>query len=114
MRKNLTQLLLAVLFLLEGISMTAQVKEVCGTDLERKKLIELYPEILEREADFEKRAAERLTSIMRIEGETIIIPVVFHIIHDYSGENISDEQVYDAIEHINAIKRIGTSKLVTK
>ena len=102
MRKNLTQLLLAVLFLLEGISMTAQVKEVCGTDLERKKLIELYPEILEREADFEKRAAERLTSIMRIEGETIIIPVVFHIIHDYSGENISDEQVYDAIEHINA------------
>ena len=102
MRYSFTKLLFAGILLFGGETMIAQVKEVCGTDLERKKLIALYPEILEREADFEKRAAERLTSIMRIEGETIIIPVVFHIIHDYNGENISDEQVYDAIENINA------------
>lgn len=30
-----------------------------------------------------------------------IIPVVFHIIHVYGAENISDDQVYDAIEKLN-------------
>lgn len=30
-----------------------------------------------------------------------IIPVVFHIIHNYGPENISDEQVFDAMKRIN-------------
>ncbi|MPL98048.1 hypothetical protein SDC9_44246 [bioreactor metagenome] len=30
-----------------------------------------------------------------------VIPVVFHIIHVYGAENISDDQVYDAIEKLN-------------
>ena len=29
------------------------------------------------------------------------IPVVFHILHEYGTENISDAQVYDAMEVIN-------------
>jgi PKD repeat protein len=33
--------------------------------------------------------------------ELIIVPVVFHIIHDNGPENISDEQVYSAIEVAN-------------
>lgn len=32
---------------------------------------------------------------------TYTIPVVFHIVHQYGPENISDAQVYDAIEQIN-------------
>ncbi|MBK9456511.1 MAG: PKD domain-containing protein [Bacteroidetes bacterium] len=80
----------------------AQTPDMCGTDIERKKLIESHPEILQREANFDKLAAARLTSIMRIEDETLIIPVVFHIIHDYGSENISDAQVIDAMENINA------------
>jgi PKD repeat protein len=35
-----------------------------------------------------------------IDGKRII-PVVFHIIHTYGPENISDAQVYDAIEKMN-------------
>jgi len=34
-------------------------------------------------------------------GGKRIIPVVFHIIHVYGAENISDDQVYDAIEKLN-------------
>jgi PKD repeat protein len=35
------------------------------------------------------------------ERSTYIIPVVFHIIHDNGPENISNEQVYDAIRVLN-------------
>lgn len=35
------------------------------------------------------------------ERSTYIIPVVFHIIHDNGPENISNEQVYDAIRILN-------------
>lgn len=36
-----------------------------------------------------------------MEGSTYIIPVVFHVIHDYGAENISDEQIFEAMERIN-------------
>ncbi len=101
MQKNFTQRFVLSLLMLSNMAIYSQVSQVCGTDEVRKKLIETHPEILEREAAFDKMAAERLTSIMRIEDGVIIIPVVFHIIHDYYGENISDAQVYDAIENIN-------------
>jgi PKD repeat protein len=84
------------------LSVQSQTITMCGTDIEREKLIATYPEILVREANFNKLAAERLVSVMRIEDEKLIIPVVFHIIHDYGAENITDAQVYDAIEKINA------------
>lgn len=34
-------------------------------------------------------------------GSTYIIPVVFHVIHNYGSENISDAQIYDAIRVLN-------------
>lgn len=34
-------------------------------------------------------------------GSSVIIPVVFHIIHNNGPENISDEQVYDAVRVLN-------------
>ncbi|MBK8341971.1 MAG: hypothetical protein IPL12_00830 [Bacteroidetes bacterium] len=92
---------IASLISMPFISFT-QTTDMCGTDLEREKLLQTHPDILQREAEFDKRAMEKLTSIMRIEDETIVIPVVFHIIHDYGPENISDAQVYDAIAKINA------------
>jgi len=34
-------------------------------------------------------------------AEKIIIPVVFHVIHDNGDENISDAQIYDAMRLMN-------------
>lgn len=34
-------------------------------------------------------------------GEPYIIPVVFHVIHDYGKGNIADDQLYNAIELVN-------------
>lgn len=102
MKSTKQTLLLFIVSFLGTVSALAQSPTPCGTDEERKKLIAAHPEILEREAEFNKLATAKLTSIMRIEDEKLIIPVVFHIIHDYGAENISDAQVYDAIDKINA------------
>lgn len=34
-------------------------------------------------------------------SSTFVIPVVFHVIHDNGTENISDEQIYNAVELLN-------------
>lgn len=34
-------------------------------------------------------------------NQKIIIPIVFHIVHNYGVENISDEQIYDAVRILN-------------
>lgn len=85
-----------------SFALQAQQAPFCGTDEVRKQAIAEHPEILEKEKQFEAFAMQRLTDIARIEGSTLVIPVVFHVIHDYGPENISDAQIYDAIEKINA------------
>jgi len=102
MHSTFTKFALTTVFSIASCLAFSQVINPCGTDEERRKLIANDPQILQREANFDKRAAEKLISIMRIEDEKLIIPVVFHIIHDYGPENISDAQVHDAIAKINA------------
>ncbi|HNB81325.1 MAG TPA: hypothetical protein PLP14_04455, partial [Chitinophagaceae bacterium] len=34
-------------------------------------------------------------------GDKYIIPIVFHIIHNYGPENITDEQIHDAVRILN-------------
>ena len=34
-------------------------------------------------------------------GDPYIIPIVFHVIHDYGISNISEEQIKDAVKNIN-------------
>ncbi|PKP02834.1 MAG: hypothetical protein CVU11_10565 [Bacteroidetes bacterium HGW-Bacteroidetes-6] len=47
------------------------------------------------------RQIQNATKTDTIIGGKRIIPVVFHVIHIYGEENISDAQIYDAIEKIN-------------
>lgn len=35
------------------------------------------------------------------QAQSYIIPVVFHVVHQYGPENISDEQIYDAVKQVN-------------
>ena len=99
MKKHTLLLLISGVLHLAAFS---QTENYCGTDEVRKRSVELYPEILETEAQFNNFAKIRLGQIARVEGETLVIPVVFHVIHDYGPENISDEQIFNAIENINA------------
>ena len=42
-------------------------------------------------------------------GGNYIIPVVFHVVHQYGVENISDEQIYDALRILNDDYQLGNT-----
>lgn len=73
----------------------------CGTTQKYWELVAKYPHVLS--------AQQHLDSITRLGSgssrvdspEVYIIPLVFHVIHNYGAENISDEQIYDAVRILN-------------
>jgi len=78
----------------------------CGHHHATEWLFERHPEARQQalEADAELEAFTRDFITNGAAGqreELIIVPVVFHVIHDNGPENISDEQIYSAIEVAN-------------
>lgn len=97
---------LCTLCLLSAFPASAQTAEhTCGTDEVRKNIMQLDPDAAVREAELEE-FTQSYVEEHAAEGSSrsaaYIIPVVFHIIHDYGTENISDEQIYNAIDNMNA------------
>ncbi|HET6245441.1 MAG: T9SS type A sorting domain-containing protein [Bacteroidetes bacterium] len=86
-------------------SVSAQDRKFCGQTAEFEKLrIENpkgYQEYLLNAAELEIHTQNYASQKSNGRGVVYVIPVVFHIIHDYGVENISDEQVYDAVRVIN-------------
>ncbi len=91
----------------------------CGTDEMHQHLFENYPQY----NDGIIRATERLKTFTENykqqpnnrDGNPYIIPVVFHVIHNYGPENISDAQIFDAVEQVNIQMRkrnADTSEIV--
>lgn len=83
-----------------GITGLAQESHFkCGSHLKEMELRELHPEI--------KQAYERMREMgqytTKSDEDTVLItiPIVFHIIHEYGPENISDQQVYRQVEILN-------------
>src|SRR5688500_10228980 len=79
---------------------SAQLKP-CGTDEMVNKALHDHPELL-----LDQQQLEEFTqSYSEQSGEAMppvyTIPVVFHIIHDYGVENISDAQIFDAMNILN-------------
>jgi len=91
----------------------------CGTDEMHQQLFQQHPEY----ATGIQLAHEELQAFTQQfiqsppkSGATYIIPVVFHIIHNYGVENISDAQIHDAIEQVNLQYRklnADTSEIVS-
>lgn len=104
-RSIMKQLLLILAFTGASISFFAQEHLHCGTDEMHQQLFQQHPEYNEGV----QRAHERLQAYTNEylqaahpkSGATYIIPVVFHVIHNYGVENISDEQIFDAVEQVN-------------
>src|SRR4051812_19613214 len=75
----------------------------CFTSEVYNELITQHPEVLQKQAELElftqQYTANRATQ--RTTGTIYTIPVVFHIVHNYGPENISDEQVLDAMRILN-------------
>ncbi|WKZ67032.1 MAG: M43 family zinc metalloprotease [Flavobacteriales bacterium] len=75
----------------------------CGTDERRAWEIANDPTYLQREAAFEEELRQLMASAatQRDGDEVYVIPVVFHILHLGGRENISNEQILDAMEILN-------------
>lgn len=98
---NRILLTLATLFMMPVLF--AQEESHCGTDEMRHELHQLKPERTDyiRQTEKELESFTKSFQYQQRDGDPYIIPVVFHVIHDYGPENISDEQIYDAIEQVN-------------
>jgi len=79
--------------------------EKCATDIMRKRAIGRNPFLVEVERDYEKLIQDKILELRtNRDGEleaVLYIPVVFHIIHQYGPENISDEQIFDQMFVLN-------------
>jgi PKD repeat protein len=85
------------------ISNGQEVYKHCGTQEIHNEYVKTHPEVLEVErqaAEFEKKYA-RTMDHLRMPGQVYIIPMVFHILHQYGPENISDAQIHDAVDILN-------------
>ena len=85
-----------IVFILCLIKTYSQEHLHCGSDKTRTKLFKSHPEVRNR---LEQQAKKK--SIHASSSTIYTIPVVFHILHKYGAENISDAQVLDAMEILN-------------
>ena len=88
---------------------TAQGLKMCGTDEAEREFFNQHPDLykkylLREEAKklVDETEAQRGYASQRTAAQQIyIIPVVFHVLHQFGTENISDAQIYDVIRVIN-------------
>lgn len=83
------------------LAIRANAQHGCATDEHYAGQIKADPSIMDKEAAFNKQAMLAPKPVIERRGNTIIIPVVFHIFHNGGSENISKAQVEDAIRLLN-------------
>lgn len=97
------------LILFFAIQSLAQQTKLCGQhEMDQKNLLQ-HPEVKQRRESLEKFTSEYTAeyfsrlSQYKVQSGTIlfVIPVVFHIMHNYGAENISEAQILDAMRTIN-------------
>lgn len=98
-------LLATFAFALFTYAQSPQTGLPCGTDEMHQLLFQQRPDLnpgiiraQHRLQTFTEQFAQLPTPKS---GQPYIIPVVFHIIHNYGPENISDAQVLDAVKQVN-------------
>lgn len=104
------RLLLLFGFFLPFGNSTAQELQKCGADELRISTLRQMPKVAEavrmREAELERFTADfRKNGAARGGEQVYTIPVVFHVIHQYGTENISDAQLLDGLRVCNETLR---------
>ena len=84
-------------------------QEVCGTyegsfEADKQKYPVFYQSIESINSNLEKKYKSALSKITHSKSgnEKKIIPVVVHIIHDYGSENLTEAEIQNGIDHLNA------------
>lgn len=88
--------LLVIIFGLYGFSQTHKCSHYEANQIAEKE----NPEALKAKAELEAFTKQYIES-KESKETTYIIPVVFHVLHNYGSENISNAQILDAVRIIN-------------
>ncbi len=88
---------LLVFFINVGFS---QDLKLCKTPEMNKLMQEKHPEMKQERIDLEKFTKQYIAN-KNITDEVYVIPIVFHIVHNNGTENISKEQILDAVRILN-------------
>ncbi len=89
-----------LLFFLAGSSLFAQEPtKKCASNEALEEVFQMYPELRDHYNASLLLQNSQVTT--KSTGQSYVIPVVFHILHTYGSENISDAQVYDAMQVLN-------------
>lgn len=85
---------------------------LCGTDLVMKRLGEKRPDLQEKALDLEEKIRRTQAPLTKT---TRFVPVVFHVMHKYGPENVSREQILDALEIVNRdFRRLNADTSATR
>jgi len=97
---------------------TSTYAQFCGTDEVNRKARELEPKITQYEAQLKAEidAALRGMNLSQFakttndsgvsafyDTKTLYVPIVFHIVHDYGAEYVSDNDIFAALKDINEV-----------
>lgn len=88
----------------------------CLTDSIYNEIINKNPDILRQRQELNEFVREYIRNNPK-DDEIYVIPVVFHIVHTYGIENISYQQILDAIDFMNkdfALLRNDTSQILNE
>lgn len=102
-----------------ALTTSAEAQYRCGTDEVNNKIREQYPEATayydaqlraEMEAMVMKMDWSTFAKTTNInDNEMLHVPIVFHVVHDYGDENLSDNDIYKALNDINLCFRRANS-----
>ena len=103
MKTKIFTFLAGSLFAFSGI---AQQEVPCATDEALESLHKQFPQI---KAEYEQAALLRNSRTFTVsenesakkDDTSYVIPVVFHILHMYGSENVSDSDIYSLMEELN-------------
>jgi PKD repeat protein len=87
------------------VHINAQNQPFCATDEMHQHVFDKHPEynpgIIRAHEKLETFTQNFVNSVQPKSNNPYIIPVVFHVIHNYGPENISEAQIFDGIEQAN-------------
>ena len=103
MKKFLSVFVLATLCGFSNVYAQGEAVKQCGTPHYTEADFQQNPQLKQSYEELEQFTQEYTENYasMKQQSTTYVIPVVFHIIHTYSANFISDAQVHDALRIIN-------------
>ncbi len=112
--KKLFFLALSGLFFLNLSAQDENETWHCMTDQIYNEIIRNNPEILKLRQEIDEFVKDYIKNNPK-DDQVYVIPVVFHVVHMYGDENISYQQIVDAVDFMNrdfALRRSDTSQII--